>query len=331
MVKLPERRIVFVMSSLGLTLLLLVLGLTVINVQFYTVEADELAAITLSPAIGPGSNSITVRGANWPPDATLTIYIPYQAVNYQVTTIKTDNQGEFDASFFLPSFWMQATTVTVGATSGEITATAIYTVTGAPTPTPTAAPTAPQGIVTAAQLNVRRGPGAGYAKVGLLAGHETVQITGQYDGWWQINYPNVYSQFGWVAQPYINATHVDNVPVVAAPPLPPTPTPTPSPPASSAAICNPGQWSGCGGASCQADYVAQCDSNGQWGQCTWDPGHCPAQTDHTSNQFTSLPSSCAVYDPTNNVCKCYYNQSNSDPDCSEYNRDNSNYQWYPQP
>jgi uncharacterized protein YraI len=85
-------------------------------------------------------------------------------------------------------------------------------------------------------VNVRSGPGVEYAPpIGWLAQGQTARITGRNaDGtWWQIEHPSGTAQRGWVsARPqYTTARDTENVPVVAAPPLPtatPTPTPTPT-------------------------------------------------------------------------------------------------------
>lgn len=281
--------------------------------------------ITLQPATGPASNAISVIGSGWPAGQTVTVFLRHQQVNYEMATVKTDNQGAFQVSFFLPNFWKKQSAVTVGVTSGQESTTAIYTVTGQATPTPTPGPTEPQGIVNTQLLNVRNGPGINYYVVGRVALSETVQITGQNGDWWQIEYPNPYSQFGWVSRQFINPINTGNVPLVVAPPPPPTPTPTPVP-TQATYQCNPGQWSGCGGASCQAQYVSQCGADGQWGQCVWDPGHCSGNY----SLKNPISNSCAVYDPAQNTCVCYYNQYSSDPNCADY-RHNPNYQWYPEP
>ncbi len=58
-------------------------------------------------------------------------------------------------------------------------------------------------------------------------------------------------------------------------------TPTPPP----VSLCNPGEWTGCGGRppeiSCPWDYVSECGLDGQWGACQWDPKTCdpPTATD----------------------------------------------------
>jgi uncharacterized protein YraI len=96
-------------------------------------------------------------------------------------------------------------------------------------------PSDPQ-VVALANVNVRSGPGETYPVYGIgLQGQTALVIGKSQDGqWWTIrlNPANVGVGFGWVSVTYTQASNVDNVPVIQAPP-PPTPQPLP-PPATSA-------------------------------------------------------------------------------------------------
>jgi hypothetical protein len=103
-------------------------------------------------------------------------------------------------------------------------------------PTPTATPTYPYVVVTGADsLRVRSGPGTAYEALGFLLPQQQARITGRNglgaDLWWQIKFPLGTDGLGWVfGDPqYAVARYTENVPIVAAPPLPtPTAFPTPS-------------------------------------------------------------------------------------------------------
>ena len=65
-------------------------------------------------------------------------------------------------------------------------------------------------------VNVRAGPGTGYAVMGTAAPGEWYRITGKNSGgdWWQINYNG---RSGWLYAPLVTAMNEDGVEVVAAP------------------------------------------------------------------------------------------------------------------
>ena len=96
-----------------------------------------------------------------------------------------------------------------------------------PTLTPTPSPTVSEGdkpFVTAlVGLNVRRGPSTEYNVIGRLAQSDTAEITGRNEvsTWWQIVFITEGQERGWVAagSDFSTATGVENVPVIAPPPL----------------------------------------------------------------------------------------------------------------
>jgi len=91
---------------------------------------------------------------------------------------------------------------------------------------------------------------------------------------------------GSAAPPPPTDTPVPTATSASAPVPPPAATPTLEPTATStlapapAPQCDPGEWSECGGLPpavvCDAEYVSQCQADGTWGPCQWDPGKCGA-------------------------------------------------------
>ena len=88
----------------------------------------------------------------------------------------------------------------------------------------------PYGVATD-YLNIRSGPGTNYPTLVVAAPNATGEITGKsVDGlWWQIKISTDYSTSGlaWAHGAYVVAHNVENIPVVEAPPVPPT---NPDPP-----------------------------------------------------------------------------------------------------
>jgi heat shock protein HslJ len=93
---------------------------------------------------------------------------------------------------------------------------------------PTPAPQTPFGQVTApAGVNIRSGPSTAFPAVGLAPFNSTLQITGRSaDGqWWVTPVQGAPNNQGWVSASWVQTFNTTNVPIVAAPPLPPTPLP----------------------------------------------------------------------------------------------------------
>lgn len=98
-----------------------------------------------------------------------------------------------------------------------------------PTSTPTIA--IPHGIVTApVSVNVRSGPDTEYPIARVSARGTRLEVVGRsLDGeWWQVRVPDIAGGVGWVSTIYLETQNTANVPVVSAPPLPPTITPSPT-------------------------------------------------------------------------------------------------------
>jgi hypothetical protein len=98
--------------------------------------------------------------------------------------------------------------------------------------------TAAQPMVVAPQdgVNVRSGPGTGFAVLGRLEPGEQAKVTGRSGDWWQIDFEGTK---GWVANWVVTASNTDSVPEVASPatPIPPTAAPAaPTEPPASAGL-----------------------------------------------------------------------------------------------
>lgn len=99
------------------------------------------------------------------------------------------------------------------------------------------AQTSPMARVTANVLNVRSGPGTGYAKVASLQNGASVQVIGRNGQWWQIAMPD--GRKGWIHGDYVEVNgSTAGIAVVQAPPLPPSPTPAPVPTAKPATLAS---------------------------------------------------------------------------------------------
>lgn len=214
--------------------------------------------ITLDPATGSAGSSVTVRGQGWNPGSMVLIYLAAtETPSYALASAVVDREGRFNTNLVVPldSQWTQSGAITVIARTDDNgmsaqatlnidspgeqpTATPTTTETPVPTPTGTLSPTAtpPPGLplaTTTTDLNVRSGPSTAYPVLGLLKAGQTAEITGRSadGGWWQIKFPGVAGERGWLTAQYVTAQNVANVPIVPAPapppatPVPPTPTP----------------------------------------------------------------------------------------------------------
>jgi hypothetical protein len=90
----------------------------------------------------------------------------------------------------------------------------------------TPAPQAPLVTASEGNVNVRRGPGTNYERIGLLSQGETAPVIGRNAdaSWWQIATAN---GEGWIAGSVVSVANTGDVPEVDAPPPPPTNTPAP--------------------------------------------------------------------------------------------------------
>jgi uncharacterized protein YraI len=129
--------------------------------------------------------------------------------------------------------WVSAQFVTTANTTDVQTIQNPDTYTVATPPPPASG--AATGTATE-YVNVRSGPGTNYPVLVLAPPGSTGEIIGKSsDGqWWQFKIATTYSSTGagWASAQYVIAQNADNVPVVAAPPAPPTVAATAVPPAS---------------------------------------------------------------------------------------------------
>lgn len=91
---------------------------------------------------------------------------------------------------------------------------------------PSATPSAPRGVTTIG-LNVRSGPSTLYPVIGAFLAGSDVELVGrnQDSSWWVVPFG---SRQGWISAQFVTATgDTASLPVVQAPPPPPTATPTP--------------------------------------------------------------------------------------------------------
>jgi heat shock protein HslJ len=111
---------------------------------------------------------------------------------------------------------------------------------------PAPKPLTPMGRVTGTQnLNIRSGPGTNYPVIGAARYGDEGEIVGRNANgdWWAVAAPSLPGGIGWVSADFVLATNAENVPVIAAPPIPPTrtpipitPTPTPMPQATATPV-----------------------------------------------------------------------------------------------
>ena len=109
------------------------------------------------------------------------------------------------------------------------TPTPVPTDTPSPTPEPTQVPptmtpAVAKVVVGPDAINVRSGPGTEYTRLGTLDADTEALVTGQYGGWWQIEYQG---QPAWVYGEIVTASNTEAVAQVQPPP---TPSPAPAAP-----------------------------------------------------------------------------------------------------
>lgn len=127
----------------------------------------------------------------------------------------------------LPITWLDVTATPGGVVTGtptpgsastpvpSATPTAAATATlGAGTSAPTAIPTGATAIITTGKLNVRTGPGPGYAVVGVVDQWQTVSLLGRTGNlaWVNIEVPGT-AIAGWISERYVEA----DVPISSLP------------------------------------------------------------------------------------------------------------------
>ncbi len=171
----------------------------------------------INEAVSPASGGQATLTASfqWTPSAAGTYTLEAKAYNVQ---------GSVN-----PPTIVTVNAVTNASTTGTVAPTSI-----GPSATPTAIVPNVPSLVTLTDLNVRGGPSTGYDLLGRLPSGATAQVLGrdETNQWWQIRFDPATNGLGWVsADPNFSKTaHVDNIPIVLAPPTPTgTPTPTAKP------------------------------------------------------------------------------------------------------
>jgi uncharacterized protein YraI len=88
---------------------------------------------------------------------------------------------------------------------------------------PTPAGGAPSAV-SIGNVNVRSGPGTNYPVYGMMPNGRSAEVVGKsQDGlWWTLKVNLTAQEQGWVSAENVNVTGAENVPVIEAPPVPPT-------------------------------------------------------------------------------------------------------------
>jgi len=105
---------------------------------------------------------------------------------------------------------------------------------------------APEANAPAAQattaVNVRSGPGENYTIFGVLQYGSQAGVVGKSEdgAWWALNMPVSATGRGWVSGDYVTTSNAEGVPVMSAPPVPPTVEPVaPGPDDPQATVLQP--------------------------------------------------------------------------------------------
>lgn len=79
-------------------------------------------------------------------------------------------------------------------------------------------------LIANTNVNVRTGPGTGYAAYGVLLEGDLAEVTGVSPDnlWWVVNYPAAALGWGWVSAEFVATSNTDDVSVIQPPPVPPT-------------------------------------------------------------------------------------------------------------
>ncbi|MCJ7512866.1 MAG: SH3 domain-containing protein [Anaerolineales bacterium] len=127
---------------------------------------------------------------------------------------------------------------------------------------------------------VRSGPGGTYPAYGVAPAGATARVIGRSsDGaWWvvRLDPSKVGAGYGWVSASTVQASNVDSIPVIEAPPAPPTVPPSAPPAGAAAATASDYVYVRSGAGTCFAAYgvappgstgeIAGKSSDGQWWQ-----------------------------------------------------------------
>ena len=213
-----------------------------------TINGEAVMVETVSPPV----NSYTAS-YRWRPEQAGTQVIELTAFNVEQTGSEPDQVlvsviGPGQVSIEPtdePTPTLAAVSIEPTAADVAVEPTATPESAEAPPPTETSVPFASPTVAPLASadnepkvtmlvgLNVRQGPGTNYPIIGRMAAGESALITGRNDfaSWWQIQFASDAGDLGWVAagEGFSEATNVEVVPVVAAPPIEQVASPTATP------------------------------------------------------------------------------------------------------
>jgi len=114
----------------------------------------------------------------------------------------------------------EATPTAIDLPSTAVPPTPTATVEPTPVPTelpPTPTPAIPRLVAGEGGVNIRRGPGTGYEKLGFLDPGAEAPVTGRYGDWWRIDYEG---EVAYISGDWATAFDADEVPEVSAAELP---------------------------------------------------------------------------------------------------------------
>ena len=218
----------------------------------------KIPVIAVAPTSGGPGTTVEVSGAGWRTDEV--VYIKLEALvdgqveDATVAVATAGEDGRFATSFLYPltGVWPQQSAVQILAESLKREQPAIAsflvveegTVTPTPTPSPTATftPTPAAGQagnvahVTSRALNLRSGPGSGYAIIRALPRGTRLLVLGQSANAYWLLVRLEDGVEGWVARPYTDyrgqapvvPVATRPVPIYTATPVTPYPTATPA-------------------------------------------------------------------------------------------------------
>lgn len=200
--------------------------------------------LSLNPSVGSASNPITAFGENWLPGNQVTLEVLDGIVKYGVGGAKVGEDGRFLINFFMPAHMRTRPLIIVRAR------TVVGTVEGAAMaeagfgPEPIA--DLDQGTTVTTPETAASTPTS--APMAMTPEEQAICEAQQA-----------------AQQAAANMSLAQSTALTLAP--------------VAAPVCTPSQWSGCGNAGCAEEYVSQCQPNGTWGECVWDPGFCGKDKD----------------------------------------------------
>lgn len=207
-------------------------------------NAQLSPTLSLSPSTGSANLPITAIGEGWFPGTQVTVAVLDGIIKYGVGGAKVDEDGRFLINFFMPTHMRTRPLIIVQARTvvGTIEGEAMAEAGFGPTP----AATIENSEATTTAETAASAPNATEASGEMTMTAEERALCEAQQAAANMSFPQIPA--------------LTTVPAVAR-------------------VCHPSEWSGCGGASCAAEYVSQCQPDGTWGECVWDPGFCGEDDD----------------------------------------------------